>query len=257
MNTRIKRAAVVWACAGVLLLAWSGLAAGANAGQDDKYDDQVAAAQRQQQFWKIVAGEQGAPPGVFGKLANDLHEIPLYELGSFRGDSNRYGGITDELGYDPFNGENCSECGPLDIAVQNNVVAARDGSLTSVLAALEPEEPNKTEGPPGWTYLLWLLSGPAMVGGIYALEQRRRARRYAEFGAEMALIENIDEALPQLNPASDDYSELLSLKRHMQSTIDERIRYGEESARAMKLAELRREAEDTLEALSVGNRELR
>ena len=52
MTTAIKRAAVAWACAGALLLAWSGVTAGMNAGLDDKYDDQVAAAQRQQQFWK-------------------------------------------------------------------------------------------------------------------------------------------------------------------------------------------------------------
>lgn len=72
----------------------------------------------------------------------------------------------------------------------------------------------------------------------------------------MGLIDAINEALPQLDPASDDYSELLSLRIHMHKAINERIRYGEESARAMKLEELRREAEETLEALSVGNRTL-
>jgi hypothetical protein len=254
MTTGIKRVAVAWACAGALLLAWSGMAAGLNAGSDESYDDRRNAALKEQQFWSIVAGEQGAPPGVFGKLATDLKNTPDDELDDFRGDSNRYGGITDELGFDPFNGTDCSECGPLDQYVINTVIDIRSGRLTVVLEGLEPEPASNVGGAPFWIWTLWFVSGPAVVGGMYVRNARAYERQYREYGQEMELVRLLDEAIPEADWR--EASDLVALRDRLRESVDLRIKYGEEASRTMKMQELRREAQETLDALAVGNREL-
>lgn len=254
MTTAIKRAAVIWASAGALLLAWSGLAAGVNAGSDDNYDERRQIALKQQQFWSIVAGEQGAPVGVFGKLASDLRDLEIEKLGGFRGDSNRYGGISEELGFDPFNGTNCSECGPLDQEVINTVVDVKSGRLGVVLTDLQPEEPDTAPHPPGWLWILWVIAGPASLGGIYLVDKRREERKYSEFGEEMALVRSLERASEDL--PWEQAHDIANLRKKLKESIDQRIRYGEEEARTLRTQELLREAEETLEALREGNRAL-
>ena len=254
MTTGLKRAAVVWAVAGALLLSWAGVTSGINSGSQDAYEDDVAAAQKQQQFWRIVAGQGEGPSGVLNKLAKDLRDLPLEDISGFRGDSNRYGGISEELGFDPFNGVNCSECGPLDEQVVENVRIIRDGRVTEVLQRLEPEKPDKTSGPPGALWPLWLISLPVFVGGSYLRNKRREEHRYSEYGQEMELVRSLDEAIPEL--PSGQANDLATLRDQLMQNINQRIKYGEEEARAMKLEALRQEAEETLEAIAEGNRAL-
>lgn len=256
MTTAIKRAAVVWACAGTLLLVWSGVTAGFNAGSDSEYEEDVAASVQQQNFWRMVAGEVGATPGVFGKLASDLRNSEIEDLPQFRGDSNRYGGISDELGYDPFNGVNCSECGPLDQEVINRVVDVKSGRLAEVLAELEPGRPDKADGPPGWVWPIWLLSGPGAIGAIYIRQRRAIEERYRDYGGEMSLIRSIDDARAELSVGTGQYNDLTSLRHRLQESIDHRVKYGEEEIRTLKLEALKQEALETLEAITEGNRAL-
>lgn len=251
-----KRVAATWASVGTLLLAWSGFAYGANRGSESEYDESVKQAQVQQHFWRVVAGqESGSQGGVLNKLARDLNELPTEELSQFRGDSNRYGGISEELGYDPFNGADCSECGPLDPAVIDHVVAAKGCCLPQVLKSYEPEKPEQVGGAPWFLWGGWLLSLPGFQLFTGLRRKRRDEQRYSQYGQEMELIRSIDHALTTGNYVgpSDD---LYRMRDQLREAIDTRIKYGEQEVKAMKIEELRREARETLEAFNEGNRAL-
>lgn len=127
------------------------------------------AAENEAFFWRVVAGEDSGGPTVDVLLARDLRGLSASEIADFEGNSNRYGGITDAIGYDPFDesGLNCFECGPLDAYTQNNLELIRGGNLDQVLAATEvpPADEGLTLTPWGmgmvsYVLLLWAFGGP-------------------------------------------------------------------------------------------------
>jgi hypothetical protein len=102
--------------------------------------------QREGQFWLAVAGEgSDTMPVVASSLARDLNEILGNEdaMGSFIGSSNRYGGITEAVGFDPFDstGLRCNECGPLSAYTVRQMENIDDGGIAQVLGAVVQTEP--------------------------------------------------------------------------------------------------------------------
>jgi hypothetical protein len=160
---------VVGAVAAVLLAVTSVVGVAQILDQNEATSEQKAA-QNETQFWRVVAGEAGdTSPTVDVLLARDLRSLSASDVEQFRGDSNRYGGITDAIGYDPFDetGLNCFECGPLDPYTKRNLTLIRQGNIDQVVAALEVEGPDEglTLTPGGVSFLsyfaaLWIVGGP-------------------------------------------------------------------------------------------------
>lgn len=145
----------------------------------DRNDAQERAevAQQEAHFWQVVAGEApGSSPTVDNRLARDLSEIlgDTDAINDFRGSSNLYGGISSEIGFDPFDGtgQSCVECGPLDQEVRENLALIDAGRLEDVLTPLDVDVPSTglEFTPFGWSVsssllVLWLLGGPVAFFG--------------------------------------------------------------------------------------------
>lgn len=127
------RVLAVFFCLLFVVTAVSGLMQDINH-QDASRQQEVS--QQKSHFWKVIAGEEsGVAPGVGNTLARDIRSTD--NISDFRGDSSRYGGITDAIGFDPFDerGLNCSECGPLSQQVQNNIQLIHHGGINKLIQA--------------------------------------------------------------------------------------------------------------------------
>lgn len=256
---RIKRGATIWAVAGALLLAWSGFSWGANMGAEDRADDDRAKQEQLMHFYRVVAGDlSGQEPGPANKLARDLREIPVEDIETFTGDSNRYGGITDELGFDPFNGVNCSECGELDTQVVFDIQDIKDGELNTVLERLEDEiEPADTvAGPPGFLWAVWLISLPALAFALHMRERRSVESRYQGVIEERKLLEQLHQAREELPVGGRDWMAIAALEERLEEQIETRVNYKKSKTQEMKLERLMTEASDALESIAAGNKAL-
>lgn len=257
MIVAYRRVAVVWAIVGLLLLSWSGFAAIGNASARSDYH----AAQKQtavlDHFWRVVAGsEPGSEENVVNKLARDLHDLTPSQLYTYRGDSNRYGGIKGELGFDPFVGDNCSECGPLSIPIITQAIEVKNGGLADVIAKEQPKRPAHHSG--AWTplWILWVLALPASLVSLLLGANRVRERRYREMGGEMNLIHRMDHQLEQTFENPQDRYELEALRNKLMSEIDTRVKYGQRAKQTMQLERLKQEASDSLSSIEQGNKAL-
>lgn len=155
---------------GLALIAWTGVLGTVQV--LDRNDATAAqdAAQDEAQFWQVVAGEaNSASPTVDVLLARDLRDLSASDVNQFRGDSNRYGGITDAIGYDPFDetGLNCFECGPLDPYTKANLALIARGGIDQVVDSLQVEAPDEGltltpggVGSLGYLFALWMIGGP-------------------------------------------------------------------------------------------------
>lgn len=107
-------------------------------------DDQTTMIEDQIHFWSDVG--QTVPPegGVAGRFAADLRNLDPAARDAFRGNSNQYGGIVGEIGFDPFNsaGLNCFECGPLSEPTKTKLQLIQSGQLTNVVEGLRSQIPN-------------------------------------------------------------------------------------------------------------------
>lgn len=154
-----------------------------------KAEDQTEQIATERHFWNAIAGNESVSAAtVENQLAIDLAAAD--DLSSFRGDSNRYGGITDAIGFDPFNGAglNCSECGPLKADVQAKAELARSGKVSQVISSVEATPDTSTVSLTPWgmgflTYLvaLWVLIGyssyvaaEALTKGPWKLDWRMK-----------------------------------------------------------------------------------
>lgn len=118
-------------------------------------------------FWRVVAGqESGTAPGPANQLAKDIKDLSPKELREFRGDSNRYGGITDAIGFDPFDesGLNCFECGPLDLHTIHNVELIHSHGLSSVLFINKVRHSTS-----GWSVTPFGLATINWIGILYVI----------------------------------------------------------------------------------------
>ncbi len=89
----------------------------------------------QVQFWRSIAGYTHSGDSVDDRLAQDLRGIldDPEAIQNFNGSPDLYGGIIDAIGYDPFSGANCSECGPLRGDVKDNLDLIRQGKINQVV----------------------------------------------------------------------------------------------------------------------------
>lgn len=168
---KVIAAAVVTVILGVT----GAVAVGQSIQQDDATDAQEAA-RSEAHFWRVVAGAESGSPTVDVLLARDLRGLSASQVERFRGDSNRYGGITDAIGYDPFDetGLDCFECGPLDVYTKDNLALIRQGGLDQVLQDTEVPSPDQglTLTPAGmstmsWVALLWMVGGPLTLAAAH------------------------------------------------------------------------------------------
>lgn len=256
MANKIKWSMVgPWLIAGVLLFTWSGIAAGRNAAEKDRVKDESAQIEKREHFYRVIAGElPGSEPGPANKLARDLRDLPEDEIDSFTGDSNRYGGITDDLGFDPFNGLDCHECGPLDRSVVDDVEEIKNGDLDEVMDHYAVDPADTGSGPSKLIYFLWIISLPAFAGYLFVRNRRAEETKYREFVDERRLIGKLREASHELSPGNRQSIEDLADK--LQSEIDTRVTFGQTKARQMKLEALIDEAGEVLGAIEAGNRTL-
>lgn len=255
----IKRGAVIWAIAGMLLFAWLVFAAGVNAGARDKAEEKIEQNLKLEHFYRVVAGEtSGQESGPANKLARDLKDLEATALNSFVGDSNRYGGITEDLGFDPFNGVDCSECGPLDRQVVEDVEQIKAGNLAVVIVRIQSEEVLEDEMPglPGLLWVLWIVSLPAAGAVIYVRRMRSEGARYRDFPEERKLLAQLHEAKNELPPGHREWLALDELADRLREQIDMRASYKKSKTQQMKLETLTQEANNALDAIAAGNETL-
>lgn len=256
---------IPWGAIAVVLSVWAIVAGVSSHNENARANEQRAAATEVEHFYLVVAGERsGAEPGPANKLARDLRDLTVpsgdtYEaaVSRFRGDSNRYGGITRDLGFDPFEGPNCSECGPLDVAVQENVVVIHNGGIDTVIEEIEAGIPDDEpiSGPPLWLWIALLMSLPTYLVIDAVRVKRQEEGRYRELSTEKQLLADLRGMQKELPPGGDR-DLLTGLADRLEAQMDMRVSYRGKKKTDMKLQALVGEATSTLESIEAGNREL-
>ena len=260
------RLSIPWGVGAVVLSVWAIMAGVSSHNENARANEQRAAATKVEHFYLVVAGERsGAEPGPANKLARDLRDLNVPSgdtfaatLSRFRGDSNRYGGVTRELGFDPFEGPNCSECGPLDVAVQENVVVIHNGGIDTVIGEIEAglvhEGPMK--GPEVWLWLVWLMWLPSYLVFDAIRVKRREESRFREFGTERALLRQVQEIRGALPPSDPRQGGLEQLSRRLEAQMNKRVTFAGQKKQDMRLEALTAELEAAVDSIEAGNREL-
>lgn len=237
----------------------------------------------QQHFWRAVAGVDSTDAAtVDNLLASDLRDLQGAEIAGFRGNSNRYGGITDAIGRDPFDGtgQGCVECGPLTADVQKNLRSIHDGHLLGVLAATNVERDTSgfrltPGGIPFWlAALVWYLTlGPTtyliacrirgerptpdahlLVASPpwWAFLHLRAAAAQGEeedglrvaFPDQVAALERVDEAIASM-PRSPDRILLEQERDQVRAELSIQVRQAQSARDADTLRALTEQLEDT------------
>lgn len=256
--TTLRRVGSAWLVIGLILLVWTVAVAAANSSVRDRHHKQQRSFAAREHFYRVIAGiavdDQG---GVLNKLGRDLRSLKTAkDVRDFRGTSNKYGGITLELGFDPFDGVYCSECGPLDPDVQDDVVLVKQGGLANVLSHRQVPSAKLHHGP-GWAaWIAWLLTFPLMYGASWFAGSLSRSHRYGNMQEEMRLIGKLDKALEGSFDNPQDRIELEHTRERLMQEIDTRVSYGQRAKQRMRLADLKDEAQRSLESIEQGNKAL-
>lgn len=153
--------------------------------QHGERESLVASAARQEQFWTEVAGPT-ARQSVGARFARDIRELRGSQVDTFRGNSNTYGGVVDEIGFDPFDrtGLNCDECGPLSGDTRTRLASVQGGGLSSVLTDIHVDPLVGYEFTPfGWPVLsvltlTWVLGGPPTLAVAHLKLRTTRPSAY-------------------------------------------------------------------------------
>lgn len=255
----------VWATGLVALAAGTTGAWAVDAAQGQENESARREAAARVHFYRVVAGEDaGRSPTVDNKLARDLHVLLEKDdaagaIADFRGDANRYGGITEELGFDPFNGENCSECGELDLDVQEDLLQIEKGDLDEVVAeqnaGLGDDGSIKEEGL--IATIGWLLTLPLWLAYPSWRERRHTAKLRRQFPEECRMIDEA-KALYRRDAFYDHAKgkELERLINGLEQTIVQKSKRGENMIADRRFNDLSAEMKATLEAHREAEREL-
>lgn len=181
--------AIASAAVGVILLVGGG-AAVVQSIDNNRAEQAQEVSDKEAHFWRIVAGEgSGSSPTVDVLLARDLQGLSASQVDDFRGHSNRYGGITDAIGFDPFDetGLDCFECGPLDQGTKDNLALIRADNLDAVINKTTVEAPKEGLtltpfglGIPTTVFILWMVGGPlTLAAAHYTAKYNGHLNRWA------------------------------------------------------------------------------
>lgn len=214
------------------------------------HDQQVAATRAH--FWLVVGGQdQGDQPTAADRLAKDLHELPRSQIRSFRGNSNTYGGVSIDLGEDPFTGFCGHECGPLTNEMVAKTRDARSGRASRVIASEVPEAPQHIPTP--WWFLgVWLLAGLLIPAWPYIQQWRHESALRHAAPEEARLLEQLTDTVRALPMADPRRAELLLLRNKLESALERRSNIGT-SQIDYRINDLLTEARSSLEAYEAGN----
>lgn len=176
-RTLLRFQVAIASAAAVVLLALGGTAAAVQAIDNNQAEQAQQVSEKEAHFWQIVAGAgSGSSPTVDVLLARDLQGLSAAQVDDFRGNSNRYGGITDAIGFDPFDetGLDCFECGPLDQGTKDNLALIRSGNLDAVInkTVVEAPDDGMTLTPfglsiPTTIIIFWMVGGPLSLMGAH------------------------------------------------------------------------------------------
>ncbi|MDB5178765.1 MAG: hypothetical protein JWN01_708 [Patescibacteria group bacterium] len=180
----------VWAAVVAALLVLVGVAGATEYSQHREQRQAAIYAHNRTEFWKVIAGVgQSGRNSADITLAEDLRKA-LGPVGSnaplpaairdFQGDANLYGGVTSDLGFNPFAGNQCRECGSLTPSVQSKLLQIKHGGVERIVAAEAVSQPGRYVFTPfGLSALeaaglLWLAGG----GVVFLVGRRRVFRQY-------------------------------------------------------------------------------
>lgn len=246
----------VWVAIASALVVWLVVAAIASAVHTHNQAGALDHWRTRGHFYRVIAGEEDASaPTVENKLALDLKPLSRGELSRFQGNSNAYGGITDALGVDPFDGSCGIECGHLTGAVQGNVTRAKSGAVGVVIAS---DRPSTSGGPSVWTPFVLLLCWFALTAFWLSRPLLRRYRRKDEirsrYASEYLLTQKLDQSIRALPPHDPQRQRLQALRNDLTGALNERA-FGTVT-NTESLRRLGDEAELVLSTLEEGNKEL-
>lgn len=264
MRVSIRRAGQAWAAVLALLLVWLVVAGVSGAASNRSYESELREAQARASFYLVVAGERSPRVGqVEDKLGGHLNQIPADRLGDFQGDSNRYGGITEALGVDPFTGECGTECGHLTPDFQEKIEIVKAGGADAVIEGERPEqEGGLSSSVPLILIVLWLATG---VAAYLLLMVRIRAARVGQqqslreaYPDECREIDRLDAVMKALPPGGRQYDELQRLRDGIEMGLRRRLDPSvvDDHLSEARLERLMVEAGKTLRAVEEGNRVL-
>lgn len=266
MNTRIRRAFRIWASAGTGVVAALGIMFGATVAHNGSIHNQIQQAHARQHFWAVVAGRD-APDEftVANKLGSDLRllvgpvdgnatRLPP-PLTSFRGDPNAYGGITDEIGVDPFvSGGGCNECGPLTGYMQAGLLDVKRGHVDEVIAAAKPSVHERSAAWMLWVLVVYALTFPLYVVAMRLPAARRQRSLEAQYPNEAKMVERLDRAIGQLPPGTREYEDFSRMRERLQRELAMRVSDGtDDTVSERRLQKTKQEASRMIEAMEEGN----
>lgn len=176
------------------LLALTVAFGGIQAVQNHEASQATASAEIRAEFWQVVAGDKAPQSATSAnKLAVNLRdslgtidstatELPE-AIQSFAAGPSDYPGINEELGINAFNdqGLSCSDCGPLDGYIQNQLLEIKQGNVQQV-ASTELSNAPKVDGlhltPLGmpiiaWVSIVYLAGGAASLMAAVRIDSRR------------------------------------------------------------------------------------
>jgi hypothetical protein len=232
------------------------------AGHSSEQQDYEQARERSVQQVAFLSVAGGDTTGDGTSIANTLgRDIDAWldegrDIADFRGSNNRYGGITDALGYDPFDesGLDCSECGPLSADAQADITATREGNNLDVAF---PEAPEPINWPAALgTYYLFggafgylcgtistrrrsmsfyddlyvgvptvckVLAGPAYIPleVIERMQERNHEHKLrAAFPEQMQVVDEVDRALAVLDDDDPRWDNLADMRADVMAELE-------------------------------------
>lgn len=218
------------------------------------YNGDLQEANARARLYASAGGAELSVPSVERKLGADIYAYVRAhngQLDGFRGDSNRYGGISDAIGEDPFDGVNCSECGPLKAEWETNLEQTALGKAATSELIDMPDKPSSWYQTIGTLLVLWLLVLPVLFVGSRYWRWRREQKTTSTYSLEdHRLLNSLNR---QLGEGRDD-PELNELRLGLQQALRERATAGEDEKNEMLIERLKTEARDRLDALEAGNR---
>lgn len=243
MKTRVRHVAMAFAA----VLALVGVAGGVQGIQHYQQNNEIEKAAERADFWRGIAGTSSTSGNTIEKqLAEDLKQalgepdpsstqLPP-EAASFRANPNNnpYAGISEALGgYNPFQGDVCSECGSLKPEVRENLLKIKQGNVEQVVAEETPAAPG------GYTLTPFGASVPMtagtllVLGGTYLLVPYYRERRKEQavekqvrnaYGDCLDELDLIERALNGTTPVTEQDRKALEELRSSSERMRSRMR---------------------------------